>query len=341
MASAGGNEFGWAIVGPGSIAGRFAEAVTRLPDTRLVCVQGRDRDRAAAFAQRWDPTSDIVATTSLDQVLADPRVHGVYVATPHGFHAEAVRACLRAGKPVLCEKPLTTSVALAEELVQLSRERGVFLMEALWTRFLPIYAVVGEWLASGAIGPLRAIQSSFSFNVPFDPHSRMFDPVQGGGAVLDIGVYNLSVTQWCLQGAFGACPPLQAIEASGVLAPTGVEQRAVASLRFSGGVVSQLLCGFDTQGENALRLFGEKGVITLPTHFWEATRATLRLGEGELLVVDRAFPINGFEGQVLEAMACIRRGAIESPVMPHADTLQVMQWMERIRTLVGVAPARA
>jgi predicted dehydrogenase len=332
---------GWAVVGPGSIAGRFADAVTRLPDTRLAAVCSRDAARAAAFAARYPGNGEVAVHTSLDALLADASVDAVYIATPHGFHAEAVIASLRAGKPVLCEKPLTLDARRAEMLAALARERGVFLMEALWTRFLPIYDQVAAWLQAGEIGALCGIQSSFAFDVPFDPHSRMFDPVQGGGALLDIGVYNLSMTQWALKTAFGSCPPLVSVDASGIAAPTGVDQRVAASLGFQGGVVSQVFCAFDCQSDRGLRLFGERGVITLPERFWEATEATLRHGLDAPTVVQRPFELNGFEGQVREATQAIREGRTESARMPLADTVEVLHWIDRIRARCGFAPPHA
>lgn len=328
--------FGWAVVGPGRIAQRFGEAVQRLPGMELVAVQGRDAPRARAYAERWSPGQAVAIHHDIDGLLHDDRVQAVYIATPHAFHASAARACLAAGKPVLCEKPLTVNAALADELVALSRKHKAFLMEALWTRFLPIYSVVGQWLSSGAIGKIRGLQSNFSFSVPFDATNRCFDAAQAGGAVLDIGIYPLSITQWCLQQANGTRPALKNIHATGVLAPTGVDQRFSASLEFSDGVVSQMMCGFDGPGDNSLRVFGETGVITVAPRFWEATRATLQSKDGELIAEERAFSINGFEGQILESVACIARGEIESQVVSHADTLQVIQWMDVIRSQLGV-----
>ena len=326
---------GWAIVGPGSIAGRFADAVTKLPQTRLTAVFARDAKRAQDFLWRFPPAHDARVHDSLDALLQDPDVDAVYIATPHAFHAEAARACLRAGKPVLCEKPLTLDAATAAELIALSREHDVFLMEALWTRFLPIYAQVADWIAADEIGPLRGLQSSFAFNIPFNPNGRHFDPAQGGGSLLDVGVYCLSMSQWALRQVFGTCPTLDSIHAVGVAAPTGVDQRISGSLCFEGGVVAQFHCGFDGHADRGLRLFGERGVISLPDRFWEATEARLQHGRGDVSVVRREFEINGFEGQIREATRCIREGLRESPVMPQAETLQVMQWMDSIRAHCG------
>ena len=176
---------------------------------------------------------------------------------------------------MLCEKPLVPSLAVARELVTLARERRVFLMEALWTRFLPIYARVRDWLSSGAIGRVQAIQSSFCFHAPFDPGSRLFNADLAGGSLLDIGIYNVAMTRWVLESALGACPDATSLRAEGILAPTGVDQRAAGTILFPGGVVSQFVCALDGTADNSLRIFGDRGWIRLEAGFWEATEATL------------------------------------------------------------------
>lgn len=331
--------FGWALVGPGGIAQRFAQAVDRLPGARLAVVQGRDLGRARHFADTWSRAggTPVDATTDLDSVLARPDVEGVYVATPHAFHAGAIRAALEAGKAVLCEKPLVTSAAVARPLVEMARAKGVLLMEALWTRFLPAYAQVGRWLDEGAIGAVRGLQSSFSFRVPFDPASRMYDPALAGGALLDLGVYNLSMTQWLIGRSLGgSCPEPEALHVQGGLAPTGVDARVWGMLAFPGGIVSQFTCGTDGAGDNSLRLAGEHGHIVVPREFWQPTEVQLWRSGAPVEVVQAPFAINGFEGEIEEAMRCARAGLVESPVIPHADTLAVAAWMDAIRERLGV-----
>lgn len=331
-------DFSWALIGPGRIARRFAESVAALPNARLACVLGRDAERTAAFANQWsNPGNGTVrATTNWDDVLNDASVDGVYIATPHAMHHDAVQRCLAAGKPVLCEKPLVPNVAQAQNLVALAQSHNIFLMEALWTRFLPAYAQMADWLRSGAIGRVRAIQSSFCFAAIEDMSSRLYAPELAGGALLDIGIYNISVTRWVLQKAFGVCPELKDLQVHGVLAPTGVDRRLAASLAFDGDVVSQFVCGFDGQSDNALRVVGEHGWISAPHNFWQATEVVLQSRSEPLQRVPTPFAINGFEGEILEAMRCIRAGLIESPLMPHAETLATLGWMDTMRAQMGV-----
>lgn len=329
--------FQWALIGPGAIAHVFAEAVSQLDHCRLHTVCGRDAQRAAQFAQRWSVEGDtpVRATTDLASLLADPQIDGVYIATPHGQHFEPALAALKAGKAVLCEKSLVPTRAMAQQLVAAAQGQRVFLMEAVWTRFLPVYEEMARWLAEGRIGRLRALQSSFCFPAPYDPDSRLFSPALAGGALLDVGVYNLNATRFVLRHALGEVPPLQGLAVQGLLAPTGVDARVSASLDFGDGLVAQMVCGLDTFAPNTLHVMGEGGAIVLPETFWQATRAQcLRPGQ-DAVTVDLPFNTNGFEYQIADAMARIRAGEIESPVMPHAETLAVLGWIDEIRRQLG------
>lgn len=330
--------FNWGLIGPGSIAHRFAEAVNGLPGARLQALLARDAERGAAFARQWARAGTAVPTvhTELQALLTDPSVHAVYIATPHDSHASLASACLRAGKPVLCEKPLTPTLAQTQALLQLSATHGVFLMEALWSRFLPVYDQVAQWLRSGSIGAVRTVQSSFCFNMPFDAQHRAFNPKLAGGAMLDIGIYNLALTRFVLESSLGACPEPERIVASGTLAPTGVDQRVGGMLVFPGGVIAQWVCGFDATSDNALVVNGEHGSIRLPMRFWEGTRAVLTLKDQAEVVCEAPFRINGFEGEVEEAMRCIRAGRLESPRMPHAETLALSRWNDEVLRQLGV-----
>jgi predicted dehydrogenase len=328
----------WAIVGPGRIAHRFAQAVVGLPDAQLVAVQGRDPAHAQAFAQRWSSAGQapVQVVAELAQLLARSDVDAIYVATPHALHGPAVQAALQAGKPVLCEKPLVPNLAQGQALVALSQQHQTFLMEAVWTRFLPIYAQVANWLREQAIGPLRGLQSSFCFAAPFDASSRLFNPDLAGGALLDIGVYNLTVTRWVLQQAWGHCPEPRQWLVHGRLAPTGVDMQVAATLVFEQGLTSQFTCALDAASDNALTIQGERGYIRLPQHFWQATQAVLQRTGQTPEVVDAPFAINGFEGEIVEATRCIRAGLIESPQMSHQESLCTLAWLDHLRGRLGV-----
>jgi predicted dehydrogenase len=188
----------------------------------------------------------------------------------------------------------------------------------------------------GAIGNVQAVQSSFCFPAPFDAHSRLFAPGLAGGALLDIGIYNISLSRGVLQAAFGTCPELMRSDVTGVLAPTGVDQRVAGTLTFAQGSVVQWVCAVDAYADNSMQILGASGCIVLPHHFWEAQEAVLkRPGHAD----DRRhlpFGINGFEYEIREAMDCIRAGRVESTRIPHAETLATLEWMDAMRAQLGV-----
>ena len=332
----------WALVGPGRIAQSFAKALHSLPGAELVAVCGRDAARAEAFAREATPAGKALPEVCGDLAarLARGDIHAVYVATPHAQHAEAVAAALQAGCGVLCEKSLTPGRAQAEPLVALARARGLFLMEAVWTRFLPAYAQVKRWMDEGAIGRLHGIQSSFCFPLPFDATDRLYDPARAGGALLDVGIYNLTATRWALQQALGHVPEPVALDVRGELAPTGVDRHVAATLHFDdgtpGGITSQFMCGFALRSDNSLRLMGDAGCIVLPKHFWMAQRVELHRDFGPPEVVDTPFACNGLEGEISEAMRCMRAGLVESPAMTLDETLATLGWMDQLRARLGV-----
>ncbi len=331
-------DFAWALVGPGAIARRFAAALEGVSGARLHAVCGRDAGRVEAFigACARPCHAAPVAARSIDDILVDPRVDAVYVATPQAAHGEAIRRCLEAGKPVLCEKPIVPNRPQLQSLAALARARRVFLMEAVWTRYLPVYDRVGAWLREGAIGALRSLQSSFCVSRPYDPASRLYDPALGGGGLLDLGVYSVTMTRWVLQQALGARAEPSSIHAVGILAPTGVDLRISAMLRFPGGVCSQFVCGLDGWASNSLSIHGERGVIEVKTPFWGATEASLHRPGEAAVPVREDFRVNGFEYEIDEAQRCIRTGLVESPGMPLDDSLAALGWMDEIRRQVGV-----
>ena len=341
--------FGWAIVGLGRIAQRFAEALQRTASARMVRVYGRNAIAAGEFCAKWQATQAdrIEAGSDFAAVLADPLVQAVYIASTHNAHFDLALACINAGKPVLCEKPLCMNVAQTIALVQAASTRGVFLMEALWTRYLPAYERIGQWLQGGRIGRLKAVQSSFCFHVPYNADtaaSRIYNPALAGGCVLDIGVYNLSMTRWAmaqelarLQHRFDAAMP-QITHASGSLAPNGVDQHVLAHMRLQhedADIQAQFVCAFDCAADNRLRLFGELGYIETGPKFWQTTSASLHVADSVPEFADCAFGINGFEYELAEAMRCIGAGAIESPHMTHAETLATAQQMAELRAQLG------
>ena len=324
----------WAVVGPGAIAQRFAQALAGIPGQRLAAVVGRDAARAGAFAARWSAAGAPARVHDSFASLGTDQVDAVYVATPHTAHGGAVRAALDAGLHVLCEKPLVTSADEADALCALARRRGRLLMEAFWSRLLPVMPVVRGWIGEGRIGRVQGLQASFCFALPFDPAARHFDPALAGGVLLDIGVYPLAIARDLLavQGERGE----PALQVAGRIGRSGVEERAAMTLLWPGGAVGQFVCAFDGRAPNDLVVLGDAGFITLHGPFWECTRASVARHGQAVEHIERPFRINGFEYEIEEAIRCIAQGLVESPVVPHADTVAVLRQVDAMRRTLGV-----
>lgn len=320
------NTFRWGLIGPGRIAERFAGGLAAIDDAELYAVASSNGTRAAAFAKKFSASQSY---DSYQALLDDPNIDAVYIGTPHRFHFEQTRLCLEAGKPVLCEKPLTVNTDESEQLVELSRRNKVFLMEALWTRYLPIYDQVREWLDGGKIGEATLLSSTFGFNLPRDADDRWFNNELAGGALLDMGVYNVSVSQW----VFGGNPTN--IVSSGYVGETNVDEMTAVILNYGADRMSQFTTNFIAKSTNDFHIYGTKGYIRIHSMFWDTTEATLFDGSKET-TVSRPFRATGFEYETEEAMRCIREGLLESPKISHADTLATMQVMDQIREQIGL-----
>jgi predicted dehydrogenase len=324
--------FKWGLIGPGAIAGNFAGAVKAIPDAEILAVASRNMERASGFAQKHGIKK---AYDSYSKLLEDKDIDGIYVSLVNPFHYDIVKASLNAGKPVLCEKPLALNFTQAEDLVTLSEKKGVFLMEAMWTRFNPVYKYVDEWIKNDRIGDLVTIQASFGFDVPWADDDRHVDPKLGGGALLDAGIYNILFVIKYL----GANPV--SVKSAVSRYHTGIDGRESIILEFEGGKQAVLHSAVNLDMPNDAYLFGTKGHIYLP-YYWRGIKAILRNPQpGPFLPYDEeeaniSFQGNGYEYEVMEAMRCIRDRKFESETMPHKDTLGAAKIMTDLRRGWGV-----
>ncbi len=319
------SHFRWGVIGPGKISHSFAKAIEVIDDGVLYAVASRDANRAKEFAQKYEAPKSYA---SYQDLIEDNDVDGVYVATPHTFHHDQTLKCLEADKPVLCEKPLTVNAAETKRLIETSHTRGVFLMEAVWTRYLPIYSPIRTWIDEKQIGDLKLLTSNFSFRAPDDLEHRAWNHALAGGALLDIGIYNIAVSQW----VFGDNP--ESVSARSFLSETNVDALTAATLIYADERLSQFTCSFLVDGANDFIIYGTEGRIHIHANFWCATEATLIKGD-KRETKQEPFRATGFEYEIEEAMRCIRAGLLESPGMTHADTLANMQLMDTIRAQVG------
>lgn len=316
----------WAILGPGRIAHNFAKGLAVVPEATLYAAASRTPGRAQAFLDQYGGG---VAYESYEAMLADPQVDAVYIATPHRFHFQQVKLCLEAGKPVLCEKPMTVNAVEATTLARIAREKKVFLMEALWTRYLPIFHTVREWLDAGRIGELRTLHSTMGFAFARHAEDRWYNHALAGGALLDLGVYNVSSSQW----AFRRNP--SDFVANVEMGETRVDERVSAILDFGGGAVSVFTCTIASNTRGEMIFGGTEGQIVIDPLFWLAKKATLLRPDEEPIVVEQPFRASGFEYEIEAATAAIRAGQIEESTMPLDETIANLALMDAIRASAG------
>ena len=316
----------WGILGPGSIAHRFAAGLRDADGARLVAVGSRDADRAEAFAAEFGTAQ---AHGSYAALAADPAVDAIYVATPHPQHAPACRLCLEAGKHVLCEKPLAVNAAEARAVAACARDHGVLLMEGMWTRFLPAIAGLRDLLQDGEIGAPALVQCDFGFAAPVDPASRLFAPELAGGALLDIGVYCVAFASMVLGNP-------DAVAASAHIGVTGVDERTALALSYPDGGVAALSCCITVRTPQVATVVGSGGSVTVASPFWHSDRLTVRRADAP--PQERHYPLtgNGFNYEAEHFMDLIRTGATESPRMPLAESIAISETLDAARRAVGV-----
>lgn len=324
-------KIGWGLIGTGGICGAMSHALAQLPDARLVAVGSRTPERAQAFAaRRAHEHRDIRAHGSYEALVNDPEVDVVYVGTPHTDHAASAALALRAGKAVLCEKPFTLTQPEALALVQLARERRVFLMEAMWTRFVPAVAQARRWVQDGAIGEPLAVLADFGLPfADFPPEHRVLNRQLGGGALLDLGIYPLSLASFMLG-------PVASAQARAQLAKSGVDLHTAFSLTHANGAFTQALCSFATATAARATVLGREGRIELQPPFYRAHQVTIKRHGAEPQTLELPHVGEGYSHQIDEVHRCLRAGALESAVMPLDESVALMQWMDTMRAQLGV-----
>ncbi|MEU9565060.1 Gfo/Idh/MocA family oxidoreductase [Streptomyces sp. NPDC048161] len=320
----------WGVLATGGIAAAFTEDLRSMPDMEVVAVASRTDASAQAFAQRFGIPR---AYGSWAALAADEEVDVVYVATPHSAHREAAALCLEAGKHVLCEKAFTLNAREADELVKLARDRGLFLMEAMWTYCNPVIRRMTELVRDGAIGEIRSVQADFGLTGPFGPGHRLRDRALGGGALLDLGVYPVSFAHLLLGEP-------DRVQADAVLSPEGVDLHTAMVLGWSEAGASALLnCSIVADTPQTAAVTGTKGRIEFPRGFFYPERFVLhRAGhEPEEFTAGAAGAgLRGLQFEQAEVVRALRAGETESPLVPLDGSLAVMRTLDAVRDRIGV-----
>lgn len=318
--------FRWGIIGPGNIAHKFAQDLEQVAGAKIYAIAGRNQERAQRFADVYNAPH---AFDQVDDLLALPDLDVVYIATPHSSHCANTLQCLRAGKAVLCEKPWAIDQQEAIQMMELARKEQVFLMEAIWTRFLPTTQKIMELISSGVIGEVESVKADFGFRAKIDPNSRLFNPALGGGALLDIGLYPVFLSQLLLG------KPSE-ILASSRLAPTGVDMETSIILDYGGKQMANLHCTFGAHTKTEAFIHGSKGSIHWHGRWHEPSHFSVLLPEQG---PDNHFFENtthGYNYEAARVQECLAAGLTECPELPLDFSLQMTQLLDGIRAAAGI-----
>jgi len=314
------NKIRWGILGCGSIAGKFADALKHVKQAELVAVGSRSEDKAHAFA-------DIHRVQrrhgSYQKLAEDSDVDIVYIATPHHLHAENTLLCLQSGKHVLCEKPLAVNARQGLTMVNCAKANKRFLMEAMWTRFLPLMDKVRQLLAQQIIGPLHVLTADFGFRCKTNPQ-RLIDPYLAGGALLDVGIYPLALSSMI----FGK--PLH-IHSTAVMGSTGVDEKNAAILTFEQGQLAMLSSAFTVETSQEAVIIGAEGMILLNRPWWRGHTLTLIRHGQDQQQIEVPSHENGFVYEIQAIHRDLAEDRIENALMPLDESLSTLQTMDTIR----------
>ena len=316
----------WGILGTGAIAHKFAAGLREVPDARLQAVGSRTLDSARQFGAEHGVTR---CHGSYAALANDREVDVIYVATPHVFHAAQTRLCLEAGKPVLCEKPFTLNAREAIDVITLAREHRLFLMEAMWSRFVPAMVEAKRIASAGEIGALLNGQAALGFASHFGPEHRLNALKLGGGALLDLGIYPLSLLSHFLG-------PITTAQALADLSDTGVDAQTGFTARHQSGALSNGFCSIRVQTAFEAVINGALGQLRIHAPFFKAERISIIHNDGGTRTIDLPHLGNGYAHQAIEVGRCLRAGLTESPVMPLDETLRLMQTMDAMRDQFGL-----
>jgi predicted dehydrogenase len=331
-------EIRWGILATGKIAHSFARDLALVPGARLAAVGSRRPESAQTFAEQYGAGA---AYGSYEELVADPDVDVVYIATPHALHLDNARLCFEAGKHVLCEKPLTLDTADAQEMVRLAGEHDRFLMEAMWTACHPVIRELRTRLAAGEFGAPRHVHAELGFRVDAGPDDRMLDPALGASALLDMGIYPLIFAHLMLG-------PAQRLTATADLSDRGIDLDVAIAGRYPAGALATMTASMTSYSSRRAEIATDRGRIHLDDfhHPSKAVFTPYGAGPGSW-VVEPGAPVEvlgeepvigqGYGNEIAEVGRCLRAGLRESPLVPHEQTLTLLRQMDDLRAQVGVS----
>ena len=319
------NSFRWGILGTGGIAQAFAKDLAYLDDHVVAAVGSRTIASATEFASAFP---GCISYGSYNE-LVNADVDAIYVASPHPMHEEHAMLAMRAGKPVLCEKAFTINQRQARQLTDYSHAHNVALMEAMWTRFLPHIAQIKEIIAAGTLGEIHTVIADHGQYIPYERAARLWEPELGGGALLDLGIYSLTIAHLVLGN------PSQ-IQAQATLTDKKVDLQTSMILTYPSGAHALLSCTMAVRSSVSAVIAGEKARIEIDGSFYAPTAFRVITRDGEVTKYPKNYQGGGLREEAREFARVVQSGEIESPLMPHATSLELMRQMDEIRRQIGV-----
>ncbi|MFD6406657.1 Gfo/Idh/MocA family protein, partial [Streptomyces diastaticus] len=317
----------WGVLATGPMAAAFTEDLKLLPDAEVGAVASRSEASARRFADRFGVPR---AYGTWRELADDPEIDVVYVATPHAHHLAATTLMLESGTPVLCEKPFALNRGEAEAMVALAERRALLLMEAMWTCVHPLVRRMLAMIGDGLIGEVRSVHADFGARAPRVPGHRLRDPHAGGGALLDLGTYPVSLAHLVLGRP-------DEVTAWSHLGPEGVDETTGMVLGYAGGAMAVLSCSLEADSARAAVIHGTGGRIEIPGDFYRPAQLVLhRSGRAPEVVQAQAEAGNGYVPQAREVMRCLRAGATQSALVPLRRSLEVMGTLDTVRDIVGL-----
>lgn len=323
----------WGIVGSGNISSQFAQGLLQLEDAQIEAVASRDAARAQAFADRFGARKSY---GSYEELARDADVDVVYIGTPHTQHLNNAMLFLNAGYAVICEKPLGVNARETEAMAAKAREKNVFFMEGMWTRFFPAYQKALEWVKSGRIGTPKTLQASFGYDGSSDRKQWRFSRVMAGGAVMDVGIYPLAHAF----AAFGSDP---VGVTSAAFVDNGIDEYNAFTLQYADGRIAMLSSAISLQMDNQMVISGSEGTVKIGGDWWRANRAELLIADKQSMRFQEqrevfAYPYSatGFQFEAKAVQDCLKKGLKEAPEMPLDETVKIAHMLDKLRKQWGV-----
>ena len=318
--------YNWGIIGLGHIAHKFAADLTRLPNARLHAVASTSQTRAQAFADQYNVP---FFYNSYQEIVNCPDLDIVYIATPHSQHCTNTLMCLEHQLAVLCEKPLAMNATEVRRMITLAQFQNTFLMEAIWTRFLPSIKKVVELIDEGAIGEVQSVKADFGFNAPFQADRRLFNQSLGGGSLMDVGIYPVFLALLIL----GKPASVKAVASIG---RSNVDESCGILFKYRNNKMAMLHCSIVTQTPTEAYIYGEKGSIRINTRWHEPTSLTLLLNDAEPKDFFFEYPSQGYHYEAEEVMRCLGEGRAASEMLSLDFSLDLIELLDQIRTKAGI-----